>query len=460
MAFLANLNMKKDEQFPHFLAPYRHRRLRIGFSGGADSTALLLLLLKWHFDASLLEAVHFEHGLRGEVSCADAKWCEDFCKKLNVRFTLVELDLLNRYPGASSIEALARSERLAWYSKNPEIPVLLAHHADDAAENLLLKLARGGNVSTLSSLRYERKVNGVTLLRPLLDWRKHELEDFLRSCNIEDWRIDATNHSVDYHRNFVRNKLLAEWQNYYPPLDGALASSLQALACDADFIESCALEKFAGLGKPLPRKTGVEFWKNLHPALRTRVLRDYLSWISNNTALALNRTQIEHFNRVLERDFLPEKRCVDLGNGLNFVLQNGSLTFVGNTTSNDQAIQEWDYLLESNVEYGSWQLTSEILPGAVECGSHGEFFFDLARMPAKLYCSMRQGGEVMQVWGSEEPRRVKHLLCGADDKENMLIVAAENKEIYLLGDLRRNNKAPVLSGTENTLKITVKKCKN
>ena len=74
--FLANLKMKKAQIIPHFLVKYRSQKLRVGFSGGADSTALLLLLLKWGFAPDQLEAVHFDHGLRGEASTADGEWCD------------------------------------------------------------------------------------------------------------------------------------------------------------------------------------------------------------------------------------------------------------------------------------------------------------------------------------------------------------------------------------------------
>ncbi|MBO5922986.1 MAG: tRNA lysidine(34) synthetase TilS, partial [Lentisphaeria bacterium] len=150
--------MKKTLIIPHFLEAYRAKKLRVGFSGGADSTALLLLLLEWNFSAGQIEAVHFDHGLRGKESTADGLWCQDFCRERNIKFTLVKLDLSTAVARGCSLEDAARNARLEWYRNHDDnTPIVLAHHAGDVAENMLLKLARGSNVSSLNSLREERK---------------------------------------------------------------------------------------------------------------------------------------------------------------------------------------------------------------------------------------------------------------------------------------------------------------
>ena len=106
--------MKNPEQIPDILQYFCGKKLRVGFSGGADSTALLLLLLKWGWLPEELHAVHFEHGLRGEASRNDAEWCRNFCRERHIPFTLVELNLGERKDRAGSIEDIARSERLMW----------------------------------------------------------------------------------------------------------------------------------------------------------------------------------------------------------------------------------------------------------------------------------------------------------------------------------------------------------
>lgn len=447
--------MKKAQIIPHFLDSYRNGLIRVGFSGGSDSTALLLLLLKWQFAARQLEAVHFDHGLRGDASTADGQWCRDFCARLGIKFTLVKLDLAPAIAGGDSLEDAARNARLDWYRTHDNgAAVALAHHADDVQENMLLKLARGGNVSTLTSLRSVRKLWNLTILRPLLDWHKYELEDFLRSENIHHWRHDASNDSSDYHRNFLRNDLLRNWADYHPPLPKGLDTAACVLAMDADFIEQAAAEKTAELGECMPRKTDTNFWLNMHPALFYRVLRTYLVKISGQTSVDLSNQSVENFRNILQTPGNGKSRNIVLNKFFNFKLTGKILEFIDPAAETvPLTAQNWFWRSTRALKYGNWQLRCELLPGAV-CGKQdGCFYFDAAGTPEPLICTTRQGGEKMSVWGSPAPRHVKHLLSGITDKSDMILLQDSEHNIYLLGNYRRSILAPVTADTCMTLKI-------
>ncbi len=450
--------MKKPEQIPDILRQFCGKSLRVGFSGGADSTALLLLLLKWGWLPEELHAVHFEHGLRGEASRNDAEWCRNFCRERHIPFTLVELNLGERKDRAGSIEDIARSERLMWYRTNDDgSPVVLAHHAGDADENLLLKLARGGSSSALSSLRGIRKLWNLTILRPLLEYSKAELEDFLRSNGVNDWRHDGSNDSCDYHRNFLRNKLLKEWQSYHQPLLSGLAQSRRMLAMDADFIETMAAEKFAELGDPLPEKTSLAFWQELHPALLGRVLRKYLAELSGNMDESLSAAVINNLAEQLKQKDFSQKRTVELGGGRCMILHKD---FCRAAAANEPAVLPevcaWNWKTQKSIHYCHWQLTAEILPGAVTATEPGAWYFCAETLPETLYLDIRRGGETMTVWGDNSPRRVKHLLCSCPDKDKMIILRNSDGEIAALGNWRRSNLYGISENTIFTVKITVK----
>ena len=449
--------MKNLKQIPDNLKIYQAKKLRIGFSGGSDSTALLLLLLRWGFAPEQIECVHFDHGLRGKASSDDAAWCRDFCNSLKVKSTIVELDLLKKNI-SGSLEDAARNARLQWYLLHDDnSPVVLAHHADDADETLFLKLARGGNVSALSSLRFERKIGNLTLLRPLLPWRKSELEAFLREQNVYDWRHDASNESNSFHRNYLRNKLLKEWREYHAPLADGLQRSRQALALDAEFIESLAAEKLAGLGENLPRETPAEFWRSLHKALLARVLPGYLKNFCCDQSIVLTRTMLEHFQAAVNLPYSSEVRSIELGNGCFFEIKQDKLKLLEQKNERDLPDDiNWNWRSEEAVTYGNWQIRSELLSGSHDVRGKGVFCFDAAAMPGTLQISPRRGGEQMQVWGSDKLRRVKHILTGNEQKNGIFLLKNEDGVIYLLGDLRRSIHAAVTEETAQTLKITVK----
>ena len=100
---------------------------------------------------------------------------------------------------------------------------------------------------------------------------------------------------------------------------------------------------------------------------------------------------------------------------------------------------------------------AELIAGSVCDPAEGVFYFDADKMPPHLVCDLRRGGEVMTVWGSTVPRRVKHILSGVENKDSMLLLRDENNAIYVLGSLRRSALAEVNENTKNTLKISVKR---
>ena len=120
-------------------ASSRRRVWGVGFSGGADSLALLLLLWShWPERRRMLRALHFDHRLRGAESRADAQFCRRVCAALKIGY--VAGVWRGRHPGAS--EAEARAARMEFFRENARV-IWLGHQQDDIAETMLMRLARG-----------------------------------------------------------------------------------------------------------------------------------------------------------------------------------------------------------------------------------------------------------------------------------------------------------------------------
>src|SRR5690606_29105961 len=123
-------------------------RLLVGFSGGADSTALLLGLLA--AGAQDVLAVHGHHGLRGADADADAAWCRSFCAQRGIALRVEYLDVPGQRQSGESTEETGRRLRLALWQRLAAgacAAVFLGHHGDDVMEELVLRLARGANCS-------------------------------------------------------------------------------------------------------------------------------------------------------------------------------------------------------------------------------------------------------------------------------------------------------------------------
>lgn len=202
----------------------------LGCSGGLDSTALLALFCeirnsKKNFE---LAAFHVNYGLRGAASDADEAHLSALCATLAVplrvrRVTPAEREA-RRGEGVQEWARRIRREVSAEYAAAGWV-VALAHHLDDLAENVLLRLARGVAPARLGGLR----PFDPPFWRPLLGERKATLAAYLTRRGIAH-REDASNATLDYSRNVIRHRIIPELERLF---SGA-AEHVAACALDAE----------------------------------------------------------------------------------------------------------------------------------------------------------------------------------------------------------------------------------
>jgi tRNA(Ile)-lysidine synthase len=205
-------------------------RVSAAVSGGADSVALLRLLLELREELGIVVSVcHFNHKIRGAEADAD----EDFVKGLAQRFGL-EL-----YSGAAdvptfarehriSIETAARELRHAWFAEviagGRAERIATAHTRNDQAETVLMRILRGTGTRGLAGIAPWQKQKA--LIRPLLTTDRDELETYLNALN-QPWREDASNQDLHHSRNRIRHELLPQLQHDY---NSAIRETLADLA--------------------------------------------------------------------------------------------------------------------------------------------------------------------------------------------------------------------------------------
>jgi tRNA(Ile)-lysidine synthase len=193
-------------------------RLGVAASGGPDSLALLLLAASaW---PGRVAAATVDHGLRPE-SAAEAAFVGEVCGRLGVPHRTLRAELAT----TSNIQATARGVRYAllaaWLAEIGAPFVATAHHLDDQAETLLMRLARGAGLAGLSGIR---AVN-PPVVRPLLGWRRAELAAIVRAAGLAPV-VDPSNEDPRFDRTRFRRRLAeAPWLD-----PAALARSAGALA--------------------------------------------------------------------------------------------------------------------------------------------------------------------------------------------------------------------------------------
>lgn len=201
-------------------------RIGVAVSGGPDSVALLLLAAASR--PGQVEAATVDHRLRPE-SADEAAMVASLCEELGIPHAILSAHWTDK--PATAIQERARRERyrlLGFWAEERSLDALITgHHADDQAETLLMRLARGAGVRGLAGMRVSSRTPGsdVRLLRPLLGWRRVELEQVCTDAGVTP-AADPSNDDEQYERVRVR-KNLAEtgWLDA-----GAIATSARHLA--------------------------------------------------------------------------------------------------------------------------------------------------------------------------------------------------------------------------------------
>lgn len=261
--------------------------LLCGVSGGADSMALLSLLISRRDRGGIdLHAVHVNHGLRGDESDADEAFVRSYCNAQHVPLYTYRLTP-PEHPG----EGWARDARYAAFAEAMKLShadaLVLAHHRDDQAETVIGHLLRGSGLDGLCAMRSESYRSSLRILRPLLDAAGSDLRAYLVQQGIP-WREDSTNAGNDYFRNRIRHEVMPLLESLSPGAAERIARTASVLAEDADTLTVLA-----------------EDWLSCHPgaclridalvsqpsAIRSRILRRWYRRIAGEAFLGREHTE-------------------------------------------------------------------------------------------------------------------------------------------------------------------------
>lgn len=194
----------------------------LGVSGGADSVALLRILLALGYRCV---AVHCNFHLRAEESNRDQQFVEQLCSRLGVKLEICSYDTISYAAEKKiSIEMAARELRYADFERLRQEynanSIAVAHHRDDSVETLLMNLMRGTGIRGLTGIKPK---NGY-VIRPLLSVERVEIEEYLNSIG-QDYVTDSTNLETDYTRNKIRLNLLPLMRAINPNADRSIENT-------------------------------------------------------------------------------------------------------------------------------------------------------------------------------------------------------------------------------------------
>lgn len=273
-------------------------RVILGVSGGPDSVAMLYSFLKIRKKYKLeIVCAHFNHNLRKE-SDSEQDFIEKLCRDLGVPFICEKKDVRKFFTG-DSLEQTARNLRFDFFQKcasQKKIKkIALAHHKDDLAETVLMRLIRGTGLRGLRGFLPKSNFKKLTIIRPLIGLRKNDILSWLEKKKIS-FCLDESNREIKFFRNKIRHDLLPQLETMNRSIVERLFGLALNSGMDYDFIYSYSQEQFFKLkkqGSGISLRLSLTGLKSLHPAIFNNVIRVAIEKVKGDT----RRLDQNHLNQ-------------------------------------------------------------------------------------------------------------------------------------------------------------------
>lgn len=276
----------------------------VAYSGGCDSQALLDMVRHSRPPGDWLLAVHVNHNLAPEAG----QWlehCAESCRRWGIGFKAESVDA--RRPRGASMEAHARKLRYQALASHlaPGGALLLAHHADDQAETMLLQALRGAGVDGMAAMPFARDFAAGIMLRPLLAVTRSEIRRYAARSGL-DWVEDPSNMDQSHDRNYIRHTVLPAMASRWPNAVGVLAAGCARLGAARRLLEAQAMEDLGGSAKD---SVDIGLLRRLGPDRACNIFRHWLRsrGLTTPTELCL-REMLRQFLHAAA-DAHPSFRC-------------------------------------------------------------------------------------------------------------------------------------------------------
>ncbi|MBX4151691.1 tRNA lysidine(34) synthetase TilS [Paenibacillus sp. FSL W7-1279] len=394
----------------------------VAVSGGPDSVALLHVLheISMHRTPLRLICAHVHHGFR-EESDQEAEMVRELAERLGLPLETAFIDIpaYMEESGKGGQEA-AREKRyeflLQTAHKYNARSVALAHHADDQAETVLMRLLRGSGLSGLAGIKFKRTEKKVELIRPFLRMYKADIVELCRICGFQ-YAVDNSNLQTKYRRNAIRLEVLPFLERY----NGQFSSSLNQLAeivqQEDDFVELEAAKQFRSMVQENDGRLAFDApsFLGLHVALQRRLIKLILNYLPSDQENT-DFVKIETVRHGILNDQRSNWR-LDLGDGITCVREYGVIQFwpkppeeqgqyiyiLDSPDVSQQYVKEIGKMLKLSLKTGS-----ESRSGSRPSAFVADFDADELRFPLTL--RNRQPGDKMKIMGLNGSKKVKDIL--------------------------------------------------
>ncbi|MDD5310607.1 MAG: tRNA lysidine(34) synthetase TilS [Candidatus Omnitrophica bacterium] len=440
-------------------------RVVVAVSGGPDSTALLLALNGLKLEYGLrLRIAHLDHMFRaaGETK-KDREYVSSLSRRLGIPLIFERIDV-PAYAKESglSLEEAAREKRYGFLLKAAKDSgakkIALGHTMDDQAETVLMRLIRGSGLGGLRGIPPKRPLDGVLIVRPLIEaWRK-EVEEYLKGKGVKP-RLDATNFMRKFLRNRIRHELIAVLKKYNPNIKEVLVRSAQNFSYDYEALSDAVDRSCKGCLKAKGGFAAVDLrrLKGKQAGIRRGILRKAIE-ISKGDLRGIDYSHIEDIEDLIKTG----KGAIDLPGKMRVVRKKDALIF-GKT----EAGAVFPKVLKRISVPGSTFIPGLKLTFATKFsgsnvklgGSKSAEYVDFAKIKGPLYVRTWEKGDRFRPLGMAKEKKLQDffmdLKVPRGKREGVPLLVSGRDIIWVCG-LRLSDAVKIDNGTERVLKISYK----
>jgi tRNA(Ile)-lysidine synthase len=331
--------------------------------------------------------------------------------------------------------------------------VVLAHHADDQAETVLMRLLRGSGMTGLAGMPY---CNSRGYIRPLLDITRAEIENHLNERGLV-WREDGSNLDRSFLRNRIRHELLPLLEQYNPSVRTSLTTTAAILSTENDLLEELATQTAGQISHPTAHGTScsISLLMSQPTALQRRIIRLLLSRIHGN----LQQISFQHLADICRMAASERPNSnINLPRGIVIVKEYDALVFRTEEAIQDHTRQLWIagpgvYQFHNNA-----QLTVELLSASAQfdllCPDTA--CFDLDKTPFPWQVRTFLPGDRIQPLGMYGTKKVKNIFIDSkiplSQRPRIPLVICNDELIWVCG-LRTSHSARLDSSSSRIVKI-------
>lgn len=395
------------------------KKVVIGLSGGADSVSLTHALLKISKERDFeIEAVHVNHGIRGNEAERDENFSKNFCKNLGIKLTVKRISVpeiaKNLKIGTEEAGRMARYEILNEIAGEEEsVKIATAHTLSDNIETLIMRLASGASLKGLCGIPPTRE----NIIRPLIEVKREEIEKYCKENNLS-FVDDSSNFERDYTRNKIRLDIIPMLKSLNPNFENTAARTLNLLKNDEEFLEK-ETEKAL-------KSSSLNEIINLPMALKSRAL---LKIIKSFTQERIEEKHIKSLENLIIKK--SGKICIPGSKMLE--LKNGEITLCA--PSNEEALK-WEYLIKPlNI---LTEIKTNIIIKVVKVSDYskkvGDICIDFDKIPKNSVIRNRTAGDKFTFQKRGLTKSIKKIFSEMKipipKREKIPLIAFENEVIW------------------------------